>query len=103
MITDTAQPFLTDYDLHLFSEGTHYRTYEKFGAHLTTRDGTAGTNFAVWAPNARSVSVIGDFNDWRPQAHFMQSRGNSGVWDLFIPELKQGALYKYSIESQWSG
>ena len=92
-------PFLTDFDLHLLGEGSHYRNYQKLGAHLTELDGKPGVRFAVWVPNAREVSVIGDFNDWRPGAHPMRCRGESGVWELFVPALDQGALYKYFIRS----
>jgi 1,4-alpha-glucan branching enzyme len=94
-------PFLTDYDLYLLGEGTHNRIYEKLGAHLSERDGKAGTHFAVWAPNARQVSVIGDFNGWRPDVHPLQCRGSSGVWEGFIPGVGAGALYKYTIVSQY--
>jgi 1,4-alpha-glucan branching enzyme len=85
----------------LFSEGTHYRTYEKLGAHLINRDGNPGTHFAVWAPNAQQVSVIGEFNGWKATAHPMRCRGRSGVWDCFIPGVSSGALYKYAIRSQY--
>jgi 1,4-alpha-glucan branching enzyme len=94
---------LTDFDLHLWSEGTHYRAYEKLGAHLTEQDGLAGTNFAVWAPNAREVSVIGDFNGWDPRAFFLHQRGVSGIWEGFVPGVTQGALYKYAITSNHHG
>src|SRR5688572_26512455 len=88
-------PFLTDYDIYLFSEGSHYRTYEKLGAHVLRAGGKVGTNFALWAPNARRVSVIGDFNGWREGIHTMHPRGTSGIWECFIPELGPGTLYKY--------
>lgn len=94
--------FLTEYDLYLWSEGNHHRAWEKMGAHLIEVDGTAGTRFAVWAPNAQSVSVIGDFNGWDEEAHIMNNLGNSGVWELFIPRVAQGELYKYVIRSQWN-
>ena len=101
--TDTAAPtFLSDYDIHLFGEGTHYRTYEKLGAHLVQLGGTLGTHFAVWAPNARQVSVIGDFNRWIPTADPMEPRGSSGLWTRFIPGVGRGALYKYAIVSQYN-
>lgn len=92
-------PFLTDFDLHLLGEGSHYRNYEKLGAHLTELDGAAGVRFAVWAPNARSVSVIGDFNGWNRDSHHMRCRGDSGIWETFIPDIGQGEIYKYFIRS----
>jgi 1,4-alpha-glucan branching enzyme len=98
-----TSPFLTDFDLYLFSEGTHYRAYEKLGAHLTEQDGVHGTNFAVWAPNAREVSVIGDFNNWDPTAFYLHQRGVSGIWEGFVPGVGQGALYKYHISSNQHG
>jgi 1,4-alpha-glucan branching enzyme len=96
----TTSPILTDYDLYLLGEGDHYRLYEKLGAHVGERDGTAGTHFAVWAPNAKQVSVIGDFNGWRRDQHALQSRGSSGIWEGFIPGVGLGALYKYAIVSR---
>jgi 1,4-alpha-glucan branching enzyme len=90
-------------DLFLFNEGTHNRIYEKLGAHPSTIDGVAGTFFGVWAPSAREVTVIGDFNGWNPGSHPMQSRGNSGVWECFIPGVGKGAHYKYHIVSQIHG
>ncbi len=91
---------LTDFDLHLIGEGSHYRKYEKLGAHIMEIEGTRGVHFAVWAPNARSVSVIGDFNGWNPKAHPMQSLGSSGIWERFIPGIGAGALYKFEIRSR---
>jgi 1,4-alpha-glucan branching enzyme len=88
---------LSDYDLHLMGEGTHYLKYEKMGAHPSTVQGIAGVQFAVWAPNAMRVSVVGDFNQWDGRAHPMRNRGPSGVWELFVPELAEGAIYKYEI------
>jgi 1,4-alpha-glucan branching enzyme len=97
-------PFhLTDFDIHLFSEGTHYRTYEKLGAHLVELGGRRGTNFAVWAPNARQVSVIGDFNGWNDASNRMTPRGSSGIWECFVPEIGCGANYKYKVFSQNNG
>ncbi len=89
---------LTDYDLHLIGEGTHFRTYEKLGAHLLTVDGLTGVHFAVWAPNALRVSVIGQFNRWHGLHHPMQRRGDSGIWELFIPGLADGDLYKFEVK-----
>ncbi|MCB1021185.1 MAG: 1,4-alpha-glucan branching enzyme, partial [Acidobacteria bacterium] len=95
--------FLTDYDLHLLGEGSHYRNYEKLGAHLTELDGKPGVRFAVWAPNARSVSVIGDFNGWNRDANHMRSRGDSGIWEAFVPDIGQGEIYKFFIRSNYNG
>ncbi|HEY1422305.1 MAG TPA: 1,4-alpha-glucan branching enzyme, partial [Candidatus Acidoferrum sp.] len=93
-----AFPFiLTDYDLHLIGEGRHFDTYEKLGAHLQTVAGVAGTHFAVWAPAARRVSIVGDMNGWDGRVHPMRPRGSSGIWELFLPEIAEGAVYKYEI------
>jgi 1,4-alpha-glucan branching enzyme len=100
---------LTEQDIYLFREGTHFRAYEKLGAHLVTvRDEhgneSAGTCFGVWAPNAASVSVVGDFNGWQPDAHPMELRPDgSGIWSTFVPGVKHGALYKYHIVSRHRG
>jgi 1,4-alpha-glucan branching enzyme len=88
---------LTDFDLHLFSEGTHYRAWEKLGSRRMTVDGIAGVHFAVWAPNAQRVSVVGDFNNWDGRFHPMRLLGASGVWEIFIPGVGQGAHYKFEI------
>ena len=90
-------PLLSDFDLYLMGEGTHYLKYEKMGAHPMTVDGVAGVQFGVWAPNAMRVSVVGDFNSWDGRTHPMRNRGPSGVWELFVPELSEGSLYKYEI------
>src|SRR6266404_3805813 len=92
-------PTLGELDLHLFGEGRHEHIYEKLGAHVTTHEGKRGVRFAVWAPNAKSVSVVGDFNEWDGARHPMRQLGSSGVWELFIPGLRQGELYKYEIKS----
>jgi 1,4-alpha-glucan branching enzyme len=89
---------LTDYDLHLLTEGTHYRSFEKLGAHLVE----GGAHFAVWAPNAESVSVIGDFNNWTPGANPMQLRPEAGVWELFVPGAHSGTCYKYQVVSRFN-
>jgi 1,4-alpha-glucan branching enzyme len=89
---------ITDFDLHLHGEGTHFRTYEKMGAHPMVLDGVAGVHFAVWAPNAVRVSVIGWFNRWDGRHHPMQNRGASGLWELFVPALCPGDLYKFEIK-----
>ena len=96
-----AQPkFLTDWDLGLLAAGTHYRSFESLGAHSAYTGESAGTRFAVWAPNADAVSVIGDFNDWDRSRHPLVNRGASGVWEGFVPGVGDGALYKYSIASE---
>ena len=92
-----SRQILTDYDLHLFNEGTHYRAWQKFGSHRTTVDGVSGVHFAVWAPNARRVSVIGDFNRWDGRTHVMAPLASSGVWEIFVPGLTEGACYKYEV------
>ncbi len=94
---------LTDQDLHLFNEGTHYRIYDKLGSHLTTVAGKPGTYFGVWAPNASAVSVVGDFNGWDTQSHPLGARGSSGIWEGFVPGVGKGALYKYHIVSHNEG
>ncbi|MCW5830206.1 MAG: 1,4-alpha-glucan branching protein GlgB [Deltaproteobacteria bacterium] len=91
---------LTDHDLYLFNEGTHFRLYEKFGAHPVVQDGIAGVQFAVWAPNAGRIAVIGEFNGWDKSRHAMEPRGSSGVWELFVPGAAAGQRYKYFIESR---
>jgi 1,4-alpha-glucan branching enzyme len=90
-------PLLSDFDLYLMGEGTHYLKYEKMGAHPAVIEGIAGVQFGVWAPNALRVSVVGDFNLWDGRTHTMRNRGPSGVWELFVPGLSEGALYKYEI------
>ena len=102
--TTTAAPqLLTDQDLYLFNEGSNYSMYEKMGAHLVTHNGEAGTVFSVWAPNARSLSVVGSFNGWNPKSHLLAPRGSSGIWEGFIPGVTKGALYKFHIESRNRG
>jgi 1,4-alpha-glucan branching enzyme len=91
---------LTDLDLHLFGEGNHTRIYEKLGAHPMTRDGVDGTHFAVWAPNASRVSIVGDFNGWDGRAHPMRSIGTSGVWAEFVPGARIGQRYKLEITAK---
>jgi 1,4-alpha-glucan branching enzyme len=92
---------LTEYDVHLFREGTHTRLYQKLGAHPMKVEGIEGTHFAVWAPNAKAVSVISDSNHWNPDTHPLQVRWDgSGIWEGFIPGVGQGALYKYFIRSR---
>jgi 1,4-alpha-glucan branching enzyme len=93
-------PLLTGYDLHLLGEGNHWRSYERLGAHLRTVDGVEGVNFAVWAPNAEGVAVVGNFNMWDRRGHAMRKHIPSGVWELFIPGVKAGALYKFAVKQQ---
>jgi 1,4-alpha-glucan branching enzyme len=98
-----APQLLTDQDLYLFNEGSHYRLHDKMGAHLVAQKGQAGAVFSVWAPNARSVSVVGSFNSWNPKSHRLEPRASSGIWEGFIAGVTQGALYKFHIESQAGG
>ena len=93
-------PQLGDLDRHLFNNGTHYRLYEKMGAQVTTIDGISGTIFRVWAPSARRVSVLGDFNYWDGRIHQMRVLGSSGIWELFVPGLQPGEPYKFEIKAQ---
>ncbi|HEV7767231.1 MAG TPA: 1,4-alpha-glucan branching protein GlgB [Thermoanaerobaculia bacterium] len=95
---DDSRPdsLLTDWDIHLFNEGTHHKLWEKLGSHIV--DG--GVMFAVWAPNAQQVSVVGDFNDWNPESHPLRERVGSGIWEGFIPGLGRGTTYKYNIHSR---
>jgi 1,4-alpha-glucan branching enzyme len=102
---ETLDPYafptvLTEYDLYLFGEGTHYQNYEKLGAHIRELEGVKGVHFAVWAPNAQRVSVVGDFNLWDGRANAMRNRGATGIWEIFMPELREGALYKFEILSR---
>ena len=91
---------ITKDDCYLFGKGINYEIYEKLGAHLTEIEGVKGTYFAVWAPNAVNVAVIGDFNDWLGFNHNMSMENDSGIWELFIPEVGEGALYKYVISTR---
>jgi 1,4-alpha-glucan branching enzyme len=94
----------TDFDIDLFKAGKHFRLYEKLGAHLVEIDGVKGVYFAVWAPTAQSVSVVGDFNYWTQGEHLLQVRwDSSGIWEGFIPNLEKGTLYKYKIQSNIDG
>ncbi len=93
---------LTEHDIYLFKEGTHYTLYDKLGSTPAVRDGVAGTWFAVWAPNAERVSVIGDFNGWQSGTHPLHARHDeSGIWEGFIPDIGKGTVYKYRVESRY--
>ncbi len=94
---------LTGDDLFLFNEGSHFRLYNKLGAHLMSRDGQRGVHFGVWAPNAEYLSVIGEFNGWDREAHPLHQREASGIWEGFIPDLPSGTLYKFHVRSRYRG
>ncbi len=94
--------FITEYDLHLLAEGRHSRSWEKLGAHLTEQNGKPGVHFAVWAPNAEKIAVIGDFNGWDPTVHHLQRIDGTGYWQIFIAGVEKGMLYKYDITSQFN-
>ena len=96
-------PTMGDQDLYLFNEGNEHRIYEKLGAHLRTLDGAPGVAFAVWAPTAKRVSVVGNFNHWDGRYHPMRMLGASGVWELFIPGLGEGEYYKFELRDQYGG
>lgn len=93
-------PLLSDFELHLHAEGTHYEAYSTLGAHLAESAGVPGVRFAVWAPNAENVSLAGDFNDWDTRRHPMRRR-NSGIWEIFMPNLGVGASYKFNVRSRF--
>ena len=94
---------LSEFDLYLFHQGTNYHAYEMLGAHFVERDGKKGVRFAVWAPHAKYISVVGDFNEWDTRVNPM-TRGRDGeIWEVFIPDIEEGAVYKYAIEPQWGG
>lgn len=90
-------PVLGPMDDFLIAEGTHFRLFDKLGAHVIAHEGARGVHFAVWAPNARSVNLVGDFNGWNPAAHMMRRRVDIGVWEIFIPDIGEGTAYKYRI------
>ena len=92
-------PILGELDMHLYCEGNHYEIYDKLGAHLTTINGHAGVIFAVWAPNAQRVSVVADFNNWDGRIHPMRKRVESGIWEIFIPGVVEGAHYKFEVRT----
>lgn len=93
-------PTLTDFDIYLFNAGDHHRIFEKLGSHYAEVSGVGGVQFAVWAPSARSVSVIGGFNRWDRRHHAMRVLGSSGIWEIFIPGLREGELYKFQVKTQ---
>lgn len=93
-------PVLSDFDLYLIGEGSHYKNYEKLGSHVMEINGIKGVHFAVWAPNAKRVSIVGDFNNWDGRRHQIRVLGSSGIWELFIPGLNEGEIYKFEIKSQ---
>lgn len=94
----------TDFDINLFKAGKHFRLYDKLGSHLVEVDGVKGTYFAVWAPSAKSVSVVGDFNYWKAGEHELNVRwDSSGIWEGFIPDVDKGTKYKYKIHSNNNG
>lgn len=88
---------LSDHDLYLFHEGTNYKSYQMFGSHITEENGVKGVRFSLWAPNAKEVRVVGDFNNWQGSCHVMSREGQSGVWSIFIPALRELDQYKYEI------
>jgi 1,4-alpha-glucan branching enzyme len=95
-------PLLTEYEIFLHGEGTNFQAYDTMGAHLIVSEGVAGVRFAVWAPNAISVAVAGDFNQWDTRRNPMRRR-NGGIWEVFIPGVEDGAAYKYHVRSQFFG
>jgi 1,4-alpha-glucan branching enzyme len=103
MMTVDEPTRLTSDDLYLFNEGSLVNLYEKLGAHPGRVNGQEGTFFAVWAPDAERVSVIGSFNDWKQDAHYLSPRGSSGIWEGFVPGIGVGTLYKYHIRSRFNG
>jgi 1,4-alpha-glucan branching enzyme len=94
---------LSDHDLYLFNEGSHVKLYERLGSHHRTVDGVEGTNFAVWAPDAQKVSVIGAFNGWNTTSNYLHARGSSGIWEGFLPQVRTGDAYKYHVVSRYHG
>jgi 1,4-alpha-glucan branching enzyme len=101
-IASDETTLMSNEDVYLFNEGSHFHLYGKMGAHPVIRNGIAGTCFSVWAPAAEQVSVIGSFNDWNKDAHVLMPRGESGIWEGFIPEVGKGTLYKFHIRSRFN-
>lgn len=102
-VASDEMTLMSDQDVYLFNEGSHFHLYRKLGAHPVIRNGMAGTWFSVWAPDAEQVSVIGSFNDWKKGAHPLCHRDKSGIWEGFIPEVGKGTLYKFHIRSRFNG
>src|SRR5512132_4097689 len=100
-----APPFslLTAHDSYLLNEGSHFRLYDKLGAHVVRLGDTGGVYFAVWAPNAERVSLVGDFNGWNKSSHALKSKGQTGIWEIFVPGIGKGTLYKFHIGSRFNG
>ena len=93
--------YITEHDIYLLKEGSHYRLYDKLGAHIMINGKENGATFALWAPNAENVSVTGDFNGWDRKSHSLNVRQDgSGIWEGFIPGIEQGDIYKYHIQSR---
>ena len=101
--TNAVMNLLSDQDLYLFNEGSHLRLYEKLGAHRVVRDGVEGINFAVWAPNAGYVSVVGDFNNYDNGKHPLEPTGQSGIWATFVPGVRDGQTYKFHVANRHTG
>jgi 1,4-alpha-glucan branching enzyme len=102
-VASDEMTLMSNEDLYLFNQGSHFHLYRMFGAHPVIRNGTAGTCFSVWAPDAEQVSVIGSFNDWKKDAHALCRRGESGIWEGFLPGVGKGTLYKFHIRSRFNG
>src|SRR5687767_3649390 len=100
---DKPVTLLSKDDVYLFNEGTHFHLYDKLGAHPLEHEGTSGTYFAVWAPNAEEVSVIGTFNGWEKGQHALSPAKESGIWEGFFPGIGKGTLYKFHIRSRTGG
>jgi 1,4-alpha-glucan branching enzyme len=102
-LKQTDFTLLSDHDIYLFNEGSHFRLYEKLGAHTARINNVEGTYFAVWAPDAERVSVLGNFNNWNDSSHLLSPRGSSGIWEGFFPGIGKGELYKYHVRSRFKG
>lgn len=96
-----VEPFLTDFDRFLFGEGRHWHLYNKMGAHCRTIDGVSGVNFAVWAPNAQNIQIVGDFNGWDGRQHLMRKHIPAGIWELFVPNIGVGEKYKFRLRTSY--